>query len=95
MNDRINFLPIDFKLYFCGGEMAERFKAAVLKTVDPKGPGVRIPLSPQTMFAPSGLFFIAKGSEGEMPERSNGTVSKTVVWATIPRVRIPLSPQIK
>ncbi len=26
--------------------MAERFKAAVLKTVDPKGPGVRIPLSP-------------------------------------------------
>ena len=27
-----------------------------------------------------------------MPERSNGTVSKTVVWATVPRVRIPLSP---
>src|SRR5258706_16288025 len=27
--------------------MAERFKAAVLKTVDPKGPGVRIPLSPR------------------------------------------------
>jgi hypothetical protein len=27
--------------------MAERFNAAVLKTVDPKGPGVRIPLSPQ------------------------------------------------
>ena len=25
--------------------MAERFKAAVLKTVDPKGPGVRIPFS--------------------------------------------------
>ena len=33
--------------YFAAGEMAERFKAAVLKTVDPKGPGVRIPLSPQ------------------------------------------------
>lgn len=33
-------------MYFCGGEMAEWFKAAVLKTVDPKGPGVRIPLSP-------------------------------------------------
>ena len=32
--------------YFAAGEMAERFKAAVLKTVDPKGPGVRIPLSP-------------------------------------------------
>ena len=33
--------------YFCAGEMAERSNAAVLKTVDPKGPGVRIPLSPQ------------------------------------------------
>ncbi len=28
-----------------------------------------------------------------MPERSNGTVSKTVVLVTVPRVRIPLSPQ--
>ena len=27
-----------------------------------------------------------------MPERLNGTVSKTVVWETVPRVRIPLSP---
>lgn len=34
-------------MYFCRGEMAERSIAAVLKTVDPKGPGVRIPLSPQ------------------------------------------------
>ncbi len=33
--------------YFCAGEMAERSNAAVLKTVDPKGPGVRIPLSPR------------------------------------------------
>ena len=32
--------------YICAGEMAERSNAAVLKTVDPKGPGVRIPLSP-------------------------------------------------
>ena len=32
--------------YFCAGEMAERSNAAVLKTVDSKGPGVRIPLSP-------------------------------------------------
>src|SRR3954468_19699816 len=31
---------------------------------------------------------------GEVPERSNGTVSKTVVWETVPRVRIPLSPQV-
>ncbi len=32
--------------------------------------------------------------KGEMPERLNGTVSKTVVWATVPRVRIPLSPRM-
>jgi hypothetical protein len=29
---------------------------------------------------------------GEMPERSNGAVSKTVVGVTPPRVRIPVSP---
>ena len=35
-------------LYFCSGEMAERSNAAVLKTVVRlRGPGVRIPLSPQ------------------------------------------------
>ena len=39
------------RTYFCAGEMAERSNAAVLKTVDPKGPGVRIPLSPlETIF---------------------------------------------
>ena len=32
--------------YFAPGEMAERSNAAVLKPVDSKGPGVRIPLSP-------------------------------------------------
>ena len=37
---------VEFRPYFCAGEMAERSNAAVLKTVDPKGPGVRIPLSP-------------------------------------------------
>ena len=37
---------VHFKRYFCSGEMSERFNEAVLKTVDPKGPGVRIPLSP-------------------------------------------------
>ena len=31
-------------------------------------------------------------SIGEMPERLNGAVSKTVVRVTVPRVRIPLSP---
>ena len=29
---------------------------------------------------------------GELPERSNGTVSKTVVLVTVPGVRIPHSP---
>ena len=31
---------------------------------------------------------------GEMPERSNGAVSKTVVLLRVPRVRIPFSPQL-
>ena len=31
---------------------------------------------------------------GEMPERSNGAVSKTVVGVTPPRVRIPVSPPL-
>ncbi len=34
------------------------------------------------------------GKSGEMPEWSIGAVSKTVVRATGPRVRIPLSPQL-
>ena len=32
---------------------------------------------------------------GEVPERSNGTVLKTVVPERVPRVRIPPSPLIK
>ena len=36
-----------------------------------------------------------RSSSGEMPEWSNGTVSKTVVLVTVPRVRIPLSPHNK
>ncbi len=58
--------------------MAERSNAAVLKTVVPaRVPGVRIPLSPQLYYEQeierSLVLF------GEMPERSNGAVSKTVV----------------
>ncbi len=57
-------------LYFVGvhsGEMAERLKAVVLKTiVEFSLPGVRIPLSPlrnsQARFA----------SSGEVPEWTNG-----------------------
>ncbi len=46
--------------YFCSGEMAERSNAAVLKTVvRATGPGVRIPLSPQSSGNdPLGSFFI-------------------------------------
>ena len=32
--------------------------------------------------------------DGEVPEWSNGTVSKTVVLARVPRVRIPVSPPV-
>ncbi len=39
-----------FRLHF--GEMAERLKAAVLKTVESlRAPGVRIPLSPPISYA--------------------------------------------
>jgi hypothetical protein len=43
-------------------------------------------------FAHAGHFLTFGRLHGEMPEWLNGTVSKTVVWATVPRVRIPLSP---
>ncbi len=33
-------------------------------------------------------------NHGEMPEWSNGAVSKTVVRVSAPGVRIPLSPQL-
>ena len=36
--------------------------------------------------------FSADPCEGEVPEWLNGAVSKTVVRASVPRVRIPLSP---
>ena len=41
------------------------------------------------------VFIFEAGSKvkiGEMPEWLNGAVSKTVVRAIVPRVRIPLSP---
>ena len=39
----------------------------------------------------AGLLWPRHGG-GEVPERSNGAVSKTVVRASVPRVRIPSSP---
>ena len=35
------------------------------------------------------------GASGEMAERSKAAVSKIAVRATVPRVRIPLSPPLK
>ena len=55
------------------------WKACVGETL----PWVRIPLSPPT---------IQDKTTGEVPERSNGAVSKTVDRATGPWVRIPPSP---
>lgn len=46
LNNFNSFCQLTLHGYFCRGEMAERSNAAVLKTVDSKGPGVRIPLSP-------------------------------------------------
>ena len=40
------------------------------------------------------FFTLCKRINGEVPERSNGPVSKTGVRATVPRVRIPPSPLI-
>ena len=50
------------------GEMSEWFKEPVLKTGDPKGPWVRIPLSPPdtissfTMFSTRGSTQVAEGA---------------------------------
>lgn len=38
------------------------------------------------------IITLHRKSRGKMPERSNGTVSKTVVPLRVPRVRIPVSP---
>jgi hypothetical protein len=35
-----------------------------------------------------------RADRGEVPEWSNGAVSKTVVLVTVPRVRIPVSPPL-
>jgi hypothetical protein len=78
---------------------------------------VRIPSSPQKISPVSAGFFHYRiksivnnfTTHGEMPERSIGAVSKTVVPAMVPRaetlavsvptdsvgIRIPVSPQIK
>jgi len=66
--------------------MAERSIAAVLKTVDLQGSGGSNPSLSAKTHTHTHTFF------GEMPERSNGAVSKTVDPVRDPGVRIPLSP---
>jgi hypothetical protein len=61
------------------------------------GLGPAVPEISQSFGPPSGCRN-ASGKlherHGEVPERSNGTVSKTVVRVTVPWVRIPPSPPI-
>ena len=71
--------------------MAERSIAAVLKTVIQKCIGGSNP-SVSAESNSKGLLFICKIRSGEMPEWSNGAVSKTVERFRVPRVRIPFSP---
>ena len=64
--------------YFCGnGEMAEWSNAAVLKTVvRSRGPGVRIPLSPQNPIIPRlgavFLFVAARAKRRRNPAHYSG-----------------------
>src|SRR5207253_6520091 len=44
------------------------------------------------LFAGGAGSIMPESTLGEVPERSNGPVSKTGVRATVPRVRIPPSP---
>lgn len=67
--------------------MAEWSIAAVLKTVEvSKPPGVRIPLPPHQDSGFVVAFFVGCGIvAGEMAERLNAAVSKTVVRLTVDR----------
>ena len=69
--------------------MAEWSIAAVLKTVVLKGTGGSNPSFSARQATISCFFFT---DQGEMPEWSNGAVSKTVDRISGPRVRIPFSP---
>ena len=64
-------------LYFCAnGEMAEWSNAAVLKTVvRSRGPGVRIPLSPQTTIKPHPWCGFIVGMNGVESSLSKGIQS--------------------
>ena len=46
----------------------------------------------ECVYVPRHLRPVHRKYRGEVPEWLNGTVSKTVVRVTVPRVRIPLSP---
>ena len=57
--------------------MAERSNAAVLKTVDPKGPGVRIPLSPQNTSGPTIVGFLFSRNPASLLAKGEGEIKNT------------------
>ena len=66
--------------------MSEWFMELVLKTSDPKGPGVRIPLSPPYLFLKDLI------NHGEVLKWLRGAPAKGVGRVTGARVQIPPSP---
>ena len=65
----------------------DRFELPYLRGEEEPGPD-GFPIKRSLMESRRGLL----ASSGEVPERSNGAVSKTVVPLRVPRVRIPPSP---
>lgn len=74
------------------GEVSEWFKEPVLKTGDPKGPWVRIPLSPPRFFTGSKLYLFYHSAMEKYPSGRRGSPAKGVGRETVARVQIPPSP---
>ena len=68
------------------GEVAERLKAAVLKTV------VGVMPTPSSNLGLSAISLLLNRVRGELAERSNAAVSKTVVVVRRPEVQMLHSP---
>ena len=88
----MNFCKSQKLCTFAPGEMAEWSIAAVLKTVEVQASGGSNPSLSAKLLTHTHIHIHTHF--GEMPERSNGAVSKTVDLARGPGVRIPLSPQV-
>ena len=77
----------------------QRFKDSRIQRIKVNFKIERLILSISHIISEKGLkfwensYFCTPKITGEMPERSNGAVSKTVVPLRVPRVRIPFSPQ--